>query len=119
MNYLVHMKLVNSHRPAVPQDGIDFIEQIILPTLELCQKLQAEKKILAGGPMSGSIALSFIVSAGSAQELDDLITSLPVWPRMETVVTPLTTFDGRMESVRALLEQLKAQMQNEAAVSAS
>lgn len=119
MNYLVQMTLASPHRPAVPQEGVDFIEQVILPTLALCNKLQAEKKILAGGPMSGSIALSFIVSAGSAQELDSLITSLPVWPRMDTVVTPLTSFDGRMQSVRALLEQLKAQLQNDAAGSAS
>jgi len=119
MNYLVQMKLAGSHRPAVPQEGIAFIEQFILPTLELCNKLQAEKKILAGGPVSGTVALSLIMSAESAQELDSLITSLPVWPRMETVVTPLTSFDGRMQSVRSLLEQLKAQMQNKATASAS
>jgi muconolactone delta-isomerase len=74
---------------------------------ELCKKLQAEKKILAGGPMSGAIALVLIVNAESAQELDDLITSLPVWSRMETEVTPLTTFDGRALALQPRLEQLK------------
>ncbi len=107
MNYLVQLTLAN--RPAHPQEGIVFIEQFILPTLELCKKLEAEKKIVAGGPLSGAIALSLIVSAESVQELDDVITSLPVWPRMGTTVTPLTTFDGRMQAVRARLEQLKAQ----------
>jgi muconolactone delta-isomerase len=105
MNYLVQLELAS--RPDTPQDGIVFIEQFILPTLELCKKLEAEKKIVAGGPLSGAIALSLIVSAESAQELDDLITSLPVWPRMEMTVTPLTTFDGRMQTVRARLEQLQ------------
>jgi len=119
MNYLVQMKLANPHRPAAPHEGVAFIEQFILPTLERCNQLQAEKKILAGGPISGAIALSLVMSAESAQELDSLLTSLPVWPRMETVVTPLTSFDGRMQSVRSLLEQLKAHMQNEAAASAS
>ena len=107
MNYLVQLKLAN--RPADPEEGIVFIEQFIVPTLELCKKLEAEKKIVAGGPLSGAIALSLVVSAESVQELDDLITSLPVWPRMETTVTPLTTFDGRMQTVRARLEQLKIQ----------
>ncbi|MBZ5612900.1 MAG: muconolactone Delta-isomerase family protein [Acidobacteriia bacterium] len=107
MNYLVELKL--AHRPANQQEGIVFIEQLILPTLELCKKLEAQKKIVAGGPLSGAVALSLIVSADSAQELDDLITSLPVWPRMETTVTPLTTFDVRMRAVRARLEQLKTQ----------
>jgi muconolactone delta-isomerase len=99
------LKLVS--RPDTPQEGIVFIEQFILPTLELCKRLEAEKKIVAGGPLSGAVALSLIVSAESAQELDDLITSLPVWPRMETTVTPLSTFDVRMQAVRARLEQLR------------
>lgn len=105
MNYLVQLKLAN--RPANPQEGISFIEQFILPTLELCKKLAAEKRILARGPLSGAIALSSIVSAESAQELDALIVSLPVWALMETAVTPLS-FDGRTQKVRALLGQLKA-----------
>jgi muconolactone delta-isomerase len=107
MNYLVQFKLAS--RPDTPQEGIAFIEQLILPTLELCKRFEAEKKIVAGGPLSGAVALSVIVSAESVQELDDLITSLPVWPRMETAVTPLTTFDFRIQAVRARLERLKSQ----------
>jgi muconolactone delta-isomerase len=106
MNYLVQLKLAS--RPDTPQEGIVFIEQFILPTLELCKRFEAEKKIIAGGPLSGAIALSLIVNAESVQELDDLITSLPVWPRMETTVAPLTSFDDRMQTVRARLEQLKS-----------
>ena len=74
INYLVQLKL--SSRPATPREGTVFIEQFILPTLELCKKLEAEKRIVAGGPLSGAIALALIVSAESAEQLDDLITSL-------------------------------------------
>jgi muconolactone delta-isomerase len=105
MNYLVQLKLAS--RPETPQEGIVFIEQFILPTLDLCKRLESEKKIVAGGPLSGAIALSLIVSVESVQELDDLITSLPVWPRMETTVTPLSTFDVRIQAVRSRLEQLR------------
>lgn len=101
MTYLVQMKLANSNRPATPQEGVGFIEQIILPTLELCKKLEAERRIIAGGPVSGSVALSLLVNAESSQDLDDLVTGLPVWPRMETAVTPLNSFDGRMQTIRA------------------
>jgi muconolactone delta-isomerase len=107
MNYLVQLRLAT--RPANPQEGKFFIEQMVLPTLELCKKLEAEKKIIAGGPVSGSIALSLIVKAESAEELDGLISSLPVWPLMETTVTPLATFDVRAHEVRARLEQMTAQ----------
>lgn len=110
MKYLVQMKLVSSSRPATPQEGIAFIEQTILPTLELCKMLEAEKKIIAGGAVSGSIALSLLVSAESAQEVDDLVTSLPVWPRMETTVTPLNSFEGRMQALRPRLDELKRQI---------
>lgn len=107
MNYLVQLKLAS--RPGTPQEGAIFIEQFILPTSELCKRLEAEKRIVAGGPLSGAIPLALIVSAESAEQLDDLITSLPVWPRMETTVTPLSTFDVRMQAVRTRLEELKTQ----------
>jgi hypothetical protein len=81
VQYLVQMKLANSGRATNAQEGIVFIEQFIFPTLELCNKLQTERKILAGGPVSGA---GLVVSAESSQQLDDIITSLPVWPKMET-----------------------------------
>jgi len=113
MQFLVDMKLAAYGRPTGgPQDGITFIEQFILPSLELCKKLEDEKKILAGGPANGAIRLIMIVSAESAQELDELIESLPIWPQMETTVTPLTSFNGRMVAVRPRLEHLKAKLQN-------
>jgi muconolactone delta-isomerase len=107
MNYLVQLKLAN--RPATQQEGAVFIEQFILPTLQQCKKLEAERKIVAGGPLSGAIALSLIVSAESAQELDKVVTSLPVWPLMETTITPLSTFDVRMQMVRDRRQELKSQ----------
>jgi muconolactone delta-isomerase len=113
MQYLVDMKLAAYSRPTGgPQDGISFIEQYILPSLELCGKLEGEKRILAGGPANGAIRLVMIVSAESAQELDEIIESLPIWPQMETTVTPLTSFNGRMIALRPRLERLKAKLQN-------
>ena len=109
MQSLVQLRLRNSASPTSPGHGIEFIEEVILPTLERCKKLQEDKKILAGGPVSGAVALALIVTARSAQELDDLITSLPVWPRMETEVILLTTFDERRHSVLSKLAELKTQ----------
>ena len=112
MNYLVQLKLAS--RPANQQEGRIFIEQMILPTLELCKKLESGKKIVAGGPVSGAIGLSVIISAQSTEELDGLITSLPIWPLMEATVTPLATFDIRAQEVRARLEQMKQQVKAQA-----
>ncbi|MDA8090042.1 MAG: hypothetical protein M0Z61_07455 [Nitrospiraceae bacterium] len=110
MQYLVQLRLSSYARPMTPEDGIAFIEQFIFPTLEICKKLQEEEKIAAGGPVSGAIALVLIVNAESPEELDGLIASLPVWPRMDTEVTPLTTFDARRQSLAARLEALRSQV---------
>jgi len=61
--------------------------------------------------VSGAIALALVVRAESIQELDELIESLPIWPRMETTVTPLTSFEGRMVAVRLRLERLRAKFE--------
>jgi hypothetical protein len=108
MEYLVDMRLADSGRSTTPAEGVIFIEQYILPTLAQCQKLASEQRILAGGPISGAIGLAFIIRADSAQEIDDIVTGLPVWPRMVTSVTPLTTFADRANALRPRLERLRA-----------
>lgn len=109
MQYLVQMKIVPQARPSSAAEGLAFFDQYIHPTLELCRKLQDQQKILAGGPTSGAIGLALIVQADSARELDDLITGLPVWPRMETEVTPLSTFEDRALSIQSRLSEARQQ----------
>lgn len=104
MQYLVQMKVVPQRRPMSLEGGADFFDAFIRPTLELCKKLEDEKKILAGGPISGTIGLALVVTADSVKEWDDLVTSLPVWPRMETEVTPLTTFEDRALAIQRRLD---------------
>jgi hypothetical protein len=84
---------------------LHFIEQLIFPTLDQLQKAPSRWK----NPRRGAAALVLIVAAESALELDDLITSLPVWPRMETEVIPLTTFDARRQTLLSRIQELKAQ----------
>ena len=109
MQYLVQMKIVPLGRPMSSEEGAVFFEEFIRPTLELCKKLEDEKQILAGGPISGTIGLALVVKADSAKKLDDLVTSLPVWPRMETEITPLTTFEDRALSIQRRLSDSRSQ----------
>lgn len=108
MQYVVQLKLSAGSRPNTWAEGRAFIENYILPTLAHCERIMEEKKIIAGGPRSGAVALSLIVEAATVGELDELITSLPVWPRMETSVIPLTTFEDRRRSILALYEIVNA-----------
>jgi muconolactone delta-isomerase len=111
MRCLVEMKLSGSARSKAPEDGVFLIERYILPSLEICRKWQAEGKLLAGGPVSASIQLAIVFEVESVQELDDLVESLPIWPLMDTRVTPLTTFEGRIQAVQSKLKQLKSSVQ--------
>lgn len=58
--------------------------------------------------MSGAIGLAFIIRADTANEIDDIVTGLPVWPRMVTTLTPLTTWSERANALRPRLERLRA-----------
>jgi muconolactone delta-isomerase len=107
MDYLVEMRIADSGRSGTPTDGLMLIEQYVLPTLERCRQLEASGKIAAGGPVCGAIALAFIIRAQSAREIDDIVESLPIWPRMITTVTPLATWSDRAEALRPRLERLR------------
>jgi hypothetical protein len=98
------MKLADSVRPKSPEETMAFIKQYVFPTLDVCEKLLEEKKIVAGGPVGGAIALALVVRAESIQELDELLESLPIWPLMQTTVIPLTSFEGRRAAGRQRLE---------------
>jgi hypothetical protein len=106
MLFLVELDHVKSGAPLTPEAGRTFIQQIIFPTLALAERLVAEKKLLAGGPAVGRIALRFILEASSLQDVDRLISSLPLWPLADTRITPLVSFADRRNSVQALLEGL-------------
>jgi muconolactone delta-isomerase len=106
MLFLVELDHVKSGAILGPEAGRAFIEQIISPTIARAEQLTAEKKILAGGPVVGRVALRLIVEADSPQDVDRIITSLPLWPLAETRVTPLIPFADRRNHVQKLLESL-------------
>ena len=110
MDYLVRMKLVDTARSRTPEEGRALIEQQIIPTLEMCRKLAAEGRIVAGGPLSAAIALALVVRVDSAQELDEVLEGLPIWPWMETTIVPLTSFEGRLATLAPRLQRIKAQL---------
>lgn len=110
MQFLVQMRLVDAGRPLTSQEGVELIE-LVLPTLEACRNLQEDGTILGGGPISGTVGLCLLLQVDSAERLDDVLTSLPVWPRMQTDVILLSTFDERERAVRQKLDSLKRERQ--------
>jgi hypothetical protein len=106
MLFLVEIDYVKSGTMPTTEGGRAFVEQIVLPTLERAEQFIAEKKILAGGPVAGRIALRFIVEVESSQDVDRIVYSMPLSIVSETRVTPLIAFADRRIHAQMLLEIL-------------
>jgi muconolactone D-isomerase len=106
MKYLVTMELIGAP-PDSPQGLIRHLEEQVIPTHEALMKLEVEKKILAGGDLSGRRGNAFIVEVASNEELSTLLMSLPAWGYQKVDVTPLESFEERQVLHRKFLERLK------------
>lgn len=108
MLYLVQMQLVMSgDRPQI-EESIAFIEQIMLPSLQICSQIHSEGSVVAGGALTGAIAIAMIIEAESSQAVDKILMRLPFWSVMKTTVIPLIKFGERLTHLSDRVEQLRA-----------
>ncbi len=105
MKFLVELDHVKTGQPFTEDGARSFVEGIIYPTIAKAEQLAQEGRIVAGGPVLGRIALRFIADVETAEQLDQLISSLPLWLVAETRVTPLIDFRDRRAHVQALLQR--------------
>ena len=105
MKYLV----VGSEGPgfASPEESVEILEKGVFPTFDALLKLEAEKKILAGGLPVADRALVFILEASSNDEADQILRDIPAWGVLKWKVTPLQSFAGRANYERSLVEEIK------------
>jgi muconolactone delta-isomerase len=106
MLFLVELDHVEAATVASPEAGRAFIEQIILPTLARLDQLVTDHSLVSGGPVAGRVALRLMIEADSSEQLDRLVTSLPLWAVADTRITPLITVGERREHVKQLLARL-------------
>jgi hypothetical protein len=92
---------------ASPEEAVQVLESIILPSFDALITLETEGKILGGGLPIGDRAFVFIVEASSNEELDQLLRNLPMWGSLKWNVTALQTFAGRAAQERTAVEALK------------
>jgi len=110
MLFLIELDRVNPGSTPTPDGSRTFIEQVIFPTLDRAEQLVAEGTILSGGPVVGEVSLRFIVEADSSENVDRIVTSLPLWTVSKTKVTPLISFGERREHVKTLLNRASARV---------
>jgi muconolactone delta-isomerase len=107
MKFLVELDHPKTGQPFTEDTARAFIESVIFPTLARAEQLVQEGRILAGGPVAGRIALRFIMDVESAQQLDKLVSSIPLWAIADTRVTPLIELNDRRTHVQDLLQHMK------------
>jgi muconolactone delta-isomerase len=106
MKFLVELDHIKTGQPFTEETTRSFIEGIILPTIARAEQLIEEGHIVAGGPVAGRIAVRFIAEVETAQQLDRLVSSLPLWTVADTRVTPLIDFSDRRATIQALLQRI-------------
>jgi hypothetical protein len=108
--YLVEMSFAPLASLPSPQEMASFNERFIQPTLSACKDFLDAGKIAAGGPALAAVGLIFIARAHSPQDLEDMLSTLPLWPRAQTRVVPLGTFENRLRFARDRLQKAKASL---------
>jgi len=92
---------------ATPEEALQRLENIVLPSLDALKRLEAEKRILAGGIKVGQRAFVFVAEAESNEKLDRMLREIPFWGILKWEVTPLGSFETRAEEERAIAARLR------------
>jgi hypothetical protein len=90
-----------------PDEVIEVLEEVILPTFEHLAVLESNGTIRAGGLPVADRGFVFVVEASSNDEVDQLVRDIPAWGALDWTVTPLQSFSGRATKEREVLEQLR------------
>jgi len=91
-----------------PKDFAEAIDHAVVPSLDALAKLTEQKKILAGGVLSGQRNTAFIVDAASNDEATELVQGIPFWALCKWKVTPLESFEHHAAFAGQVAETLKA-----------
>ena len=106
--YLVTGEYVDPGPLLPPDQLVQMVEQMVLPSFDALAKLEEQRKVLGGGIVCGARAGAFIVDVASNTELNQLLQGLPMWGLVKFTSTPLQTFRERAADERKAMDQIKA-----------
>lgn len=106
--YLVTGEYVDPGPLLPPQQLVQMVEQMVLPSFEMLARLEEQKKILGGGIVAGARAGAFIVDVASNSELNQLLQELPFWGIVKWTAKPLQTFRERAADEKKAMDRIKA-----------
>jgi hypothetical protein len=108
--YMVTGEYVDPGPLLPPQQVVQMIENLVLPSFEALAKLEEQKKIIGGGIVAGARAGAFVVDVANNSELNQLLQELPFWGVVKWTATPLQTFRERAADEKKAIDRLKASL---------
>ena len=107
MRYLVTGTYVEPGPLLPPQQVVQMLEQVVIPSLESMAALEKEKRIVAGGVLTGAREGVLIIEASSHEEVTRTLMNLPFWGLLKWQVTPIESFEFRAKLEREGVARMK------------
>ncbi len=79
--------------------------KLVVKHVETLVSYKQQGKILAGGPSADAKGAYFILDVGSIEELQGLVTQLPLFPFSDSELIPLVSLERAMESAKQAVAQ--------------
>jgi muconolactone delta-isomerase len=89
-----------------PEQVVSMVENLLIPRLEMLAQWEQEGKC-TGGVFAGERAESSLLEANSAEEVGQLLSSLPFWALLKWQVRPLQSTSSAADRERRVVNQLK------------
>jgi len=91
--------------PPLPQEQL---LELGIKNVETLMNYKQQGKVLAGGAMAGRKGSYAIFNVDSMEELQRLVTQLPMYPFMEVELIPLISWEQTLQSVKQIQASLEA-----------
>ena len=110
MRYFVKAEFVELGASLSPEEFVNMVENLVIPSFETMDKLETDN-IIVSGIVSGTRTAIFIIDVESNNELTRLLQSFPFWGILKWDIVPLDIPNERIEIDKQLLENIKKSMQ--------
>ena len=110
MLFLVKAEYVEVGALMPPEATASYVERAVIPSVEMLAQWEQEGRIRAGGTFPGERAGAFVMEADSAEEVGQLLGSLPFWGQMKWDVRALQSISATVERERGILERAQAML---------
>jgi hypothetical protein len=109
MLYLIKSKAIDNVVAGPPEQMIPLAENVLLPSFKTLTEGERVKKF-AGGALAGARGFAIIADFANHDEANTWVMSLPFWNQQIVEITPLVSFQSRVDSVTKMVQNWKAML---------